>query len=285
MDALEKKVKITKKGLHFFIVLILMICLALPVSAQEPKTASVPIIMYHSLRNGGGDTSISPDAFEADLKYLAEAGYETVFISDLVSFVVDGVPLPEKAIVLTFDDGYYNNYSVGLPLAEKYDAKIVVSVIGKDTEIWSEADYVDEGGGHLTWTQICEMADSGRVEICNHTWDLHKICDGRKGCSIAKGEEPECYRGILSEDVSQLQQALQENCGLTPTVFTYPFGAYCCQTTEILKEMGFSATVLCFDGMDTLTQGDASCLYELHRYNRTPDRSVKAILKLIEDKK
>ena len=99
-----------------------------PPALEKP----VPIVMYHKIsvsQRSLGKHVIAPEELEADLRYLTENGYETVFMADLIAFVHEGRPLPDKPIVLTFDDGYYNNYSKGMPLLEQYDMKMVLSVI------------------------------------------------------------------------------------------------------------------------------------------------------------
>jgi len=258
---------------------LLGVCLGVSAVGMGAETVQVPIIMYHSLVRSGSSTGIGAEEFEADLKYLQEHGYQAVHLSDLVDFVHHGMPLPEKPIVLTFDDGYYNNYSLGLPLVQRYDTKIVVSVIGRDTEIWSENPAgIDEKDGHLTWDQIGEMVDTGLVEIGNHTWDLHKIERGRKGCAMKVGEDRTQYRQMLWEDVGRLQDCLGELSGVRPIGFTYPFGNLCPEAGEILREMGFLVTLSCYDGVNTLVQGDEACLYEMRRYDRSPERSVREIL-------
>jgi len=246
--------------------------------APAPETAEVPIIMYHSLAGAGASTSISGAAFEADVQYLRDNGYQAVTLQALVDFVHHGVPLPEKPVVLSFDDGYYNNYSIGLPLALEYSMPIVVSVIGKDTEIWSEIPSTNLKNGHVTWEQIREMAASGVVEIANHTWDLHKHANGRKGAAIRHGEDLERYRMALQEDLGKLQTALTEHAGVTPIGFVFPFGRICPEATEILAEMGFLVTLSCRDGVNTLARGDGACLFDLRRFERTPGRSVADIL-------
>ena len=245
--------------------------------APVPETAEVPILMYHSLAGAGASTSISGAAFEVDLQYLRDNGYQAVTLQALADFVHHGVPLPEKPVVLSFDDGYYNNYSVGLPLALQYNMPIVISVIGKDTEIWSEIPSTNLKNGHVTWDQIREMAASGVVEIANHTWDLHKHADGRKGAAIRPGERFENYRAVLWEDLGKLQTELTERVGLTPVGFVFPFGRICPEATEILAEMGFLVSLSCRDGVNTLVRGDGACLFELRRFERTPWRSVEDI--------
>ena len=246
---------------------------------SQPEGVQVPIIMYHSLAGmGRSSTSISGEAFEADLRYLRAQGYQAVTITALAAFVHQGEPLPERPVVLTFDDGYYNNYSVGLSLAEQYGMPIAVSVIGKDTEIWSENLAIDEQHGHVTWEQIREMAESGFVEILNHTWDLHKHEGGRSGAAIRPGEDLEHYRTVLEADVGRLQESLAERSGVRPFGFVYPFGKVCPEGDEILAEMGFLATLSCYDGVNTLTVGDPACLFSLRRFERGPERSLQMIL-------
>jgi len=251
---------------------------------QHREIVQVPIIMYHSLAGAGGSsTSIDSGQFELDLQYLREHGYEAVTLSQLVDFVHHDGALPERPVVLTFDDGYWNNYSIGLPLAKAYAMPFVLSVIGRDTEIWSQQWSENLRHGHVTWEQIREMADSGLVEIANHTWDLHKTEHGRKGAQIRPGESLEQYAAVLQADLGRLQEALTERVGITPISFVYPFGATCPEGTEVLREMGFLATLSCYDGVNTLVRGNPDCLYDLRRYNRPPDRSVEEILQDLAD--
>ena len=260
-----------------FISLLLFLLLPLGAQADTPETVALPIFMYHSL-SGAGGSSISAEAYEADLKYLAENGYSAVTFAQLVDFVYHAKPLPPKPVVLTFDDGYYNNLAQGLPLAIQYSMPMVIAIIGRDTEIWSENPSPDLRNGHLTWGEISTMLDSGYVEIANHTWDLHKNAHGRKGVQKKVGESVETHQQILKADLGKLQEALAENCGISPVGFVYPFGATCPHALEILKEMGFLITVTCSEKVNTITQGQPQSLFELGRYNRTPDRSVASVL-------
>ena len=87
--------------------------------AKEPKQATVVILMYHSLLKDParqGKYVVSPDLFENDLRWLKENGYSFVEMQDLINFVYSGSSLPEKSVVITFDDGYYNNYLYAYPL-------------------------------------------------------------------------------------------------------------------------------------------------------------------------
>ena len=231
----------------------------------EPSS-ELPIIMYHNVSKNPnllGKYTISQKELEEDIIYLKEQGYSTIVVEDLIAFEFNGISLPEKPIMLTFDDGYSNISKYVLPILEKYDCKAVVSVIGKYVEKSSENNYPDP---YLNWTQINELIASGYVEIQNHTYSMHTI-DNRQGCRIMKGESYEEYKEAILRDVGKLQQLMKEKTGYVPRAFTYPYGFSCEECNEILKEMGFLSTITCNVGINSL-RGNQDELYELKRVNR-----------------
>ena len=152
-------------------------------------TAQVPILMYHGLtkkQSQVNDYFIPATTFESDMKYLKENGYTAITMTELIDYVYDKtgkIALPEKPVIITFDDGYCNNYNYATPALEKYGMKAVLSVIGHACEEASVADHRAEDYCNVTWDQIKEMSDSGLWEIQNHTWDSHEAKGGRKGAS------------------------------------------------------------------------------------------------------
>lgn len=249
------------------------------VKADYSTSVKVPIIMYHGLIN---DTNlqteyfISPDVFESDLKYIKENNYNPVFISDLISFVYESKPLPENPIVLSFDDGYYNNYCYAYPLLQKYKMKAVISIIGLYTDKFSRKDENNAAYSHITWKQLTEMTDSGLVEIQNHTYNLHELND-RRGSSKMQDESETQYKKILTDDVTRLQKEIQHYTGKIPDTFTYPFGIFSDTEEAIIKELGFKATLGCSEGINYITPNDESCLYQLKRYLRDKNSSSSEI--------
>jgi peptidoglycan/xylan/chitin deacetylase (PgdA/CDA1 family) len=220
--------------------------LYMPSVKAAAAEARVPVIMYHSLHASASDKWVlPPEQFEEDLRFLSENGYTSITASELVAFVRGDGTLPDKPIILSFDDGYYNNLSQGLPLLEKYAMKIVLSVIGEHADIWTADGGTDERDGHATWPQLAELARSGWVELANHTQSLHTTKNGRHGCVRMAGEDKDSYHQMFAADLQALQDRFTEHCGVSPVCFAYPFGVRCEDALGVLKDMGFLVTLSC----------------------------------------
>lgn len=235
---------------------------------------ALPIVMYHGFSTTAkrqGDYILSPSVLESDLKYLKENGYTTIVMSDLLAYVDDGTPLPEKPIMLTFDDGFYSNYTYAYPLMKQYDSRMVLSPIGYYVDQYTQNGETNPEYATCHWETLREMMQSGHVEIQNHTYNLHKL-KGRKGAKKLATETLAEYEKQLSDDLTTMQQRVTEELGVTPTTFTYPFGAVSQESLDILKALGFRATLLCESRVNYITDSP-DCLYGLGRYIRknTPD--------------
>lgn len=246
--------------------------------ASDEEEIPLPIIMYHSLLKEPAVKNqyvIHPDLFEEDLQYLKKHGYTTVLMQDLIDCTASGKPLPPKPVLLTFDDGFYNNYFYGYPLLKRYQMKAVISIIGKTTETFSESKDRNPAYAYLTWKDIRELNASGLVEIQNHSYNAHSNGKDRNGVSSNPGESRRAYRDFLQDQVLTLQEKLQKHAGFAPTTFTYPFGAFDRRSEQMLKEMGFQATLICTEGVNTIKKGQPDSLYGLKRYLRPPGKSSK----------
>ena len=240
------------------------------VIATSEDYIEVPIIMYHSILKDSSRSNkytVTPAVLEEDLKYIKDKCYTTVTIADLISYVYDDKPLPEKPIVLTFDDGHYNNYGYLFPLLEKYDMKAVISIVGSYTDKFTKTDEANLNYSYLRWKDIKELMDTGRIEFQNHTYSLHSNTGKRIGTKKIKGETDEHYKSILKDDILKLQQEFKENTNYIPQCFTYPFGGISNASLDIIKELGFKASLSCEQGINKLTKNPNS-LYLLKRYNR-----------------
>lgn len=257
--------------LIFLILLVILLAIGISITiANSEEYIEVPIIMYHSILKDPSRSNkytVTPTVLEEDLKYIKDKGYTTVTITDLISYVYDNKPLPEKPIVLTFDDGHYNNYGYLFPLLEKYDMKAVISIVGSYTDKFTETDEANLNYSYLRWKDIKELMDTGRIEFQNHTYNLHSNTGKRIGTKKIKGETDEHYKNVLEEDILKLQQEFKENTNYIPQCFTYPFGGISNASLDIIKELGFKASLSCEQGINKLTKNPNS-LYLLKRYNR-----------------
>lgn len=147
--------------------------------ASCPEPVEIPILMYHNLVAEEDDPSISKNTmwvgqFQHQMELLEENGFTTITVDQLVEFGNRGKALPEKPVLITFDDGYRSAYELAFPILQEMDfhaAMFPIGVsVGKDT-------YKDTGLAmvpHFSWEEAKEMAESGLVSIQSHTYDMHQ---------------------------------------------------------------------------------------------------------------
>lgn len=240
---------------------------------EEKDAIAVPIVMYHSIMKKSpelGKYVITAAEFENDINYLKRHGYTSITMTELINYVYNNAILPQKPVIITFDDGNLNNYLYCKPILEKYGMKGVLSVIGKYSEAFSEtpAPTSDPAYSHVSWDQIREINASGYFEIQNHTYNLHSITKRRNGAKRNKGESLDAYKAVLTQDVGKLQNKLKEVTGITPNTFTYPYGSISKESKDILKGMGFKATLSCTEGVNMVSRNQPEQLFGLKRKNR-----------------
>ncbi len=241
---------------------------------QEDETIlELPVVMYHHLLeepSQWNDYITSPAQFEEDLRYLQQCGYTSISVQELLDYLSEDAPLPEKPVLITFDDAYESVYQYAYPLLKKYGMKAVVSVIGSSADQFSNPDEPRHiRYSYLSWAQLKELAESGVFELGNHTYNLHRNGQDseRYGIRIREGESVEEYARALYADIGKLNQKIQEETGIRPIIFAYPFGALCKESRPILEEMGFEVILTCEEKVNRLA-GDETPPLELRRYNR-----------------
>ena len=107
-------------------------------------TTDLPIITYHHIKEGASQsTEVTPEAFERQMTALKNAGYNTVTLEQVEAYVRKGEPLPEKPVMITFDDGYRSNYTLAYPILQKYSMKATIFAIGVSfgTDHYKDTDY------------------------------------------------------------------------------------------------------------------------------------------------
>lgn len=245
------------------------------ISYIQEDSFRIPIIMYHSvLENPPLDNVyvITPDELESDLIYLEENGYTTIVMEDLINYVLYDGDIPVNPIMLTFDDGYDNNYTLVLPLLEEYQAKAVICPIS----YYADNPITDYRTPMMSHQQLQALDASPWVELQSHTYNLH-FSQGRKGCLRLSGETAQEYAQVFQEDLTTNSLFFALN-GLTPpTTFSYPGGLTNTETHTMVVENGFIASFLTIpEHRNTITRGDADSLHLLNRFNREQGADSKA---------
>lgn len=258
-----------------------MILCALALAGGQPSSAppadpvELPIVMYHQvseLKSQGVLYIISVEELENDIKWLYENGCETVSAQELREFAAGRGQLPEKPVMLSFDDGQLSFETYVLPLLEKYDMCAVVNIIGSLTDEYTKSGDTNLHYAYLSWDAVNRLIDSGRAEIGYHSYDMHELSP-RLGLSCLKDESELAYRLKLESDIERFMETLEEHTGSTTSLMAYPYGIYCGLTERILEERGFDVMFTCSERVNVLKPGDPAALRELCRFNRAPGLS------------
>lgn len=248
---------------------------SLPVSLSPGR--DVPVVMYHHITENpkrAGKYVILKSELERDFDLIKEKGYSTVTVSDLIDYVDGKKDLPEKIIMLTFDDGFESVRELAWPLLKERSMKAVLSVVGSITETYAENRDRNINYAYLNWDDIRELHESGDFEIQNHTYDMHNIgSGGRKGLSRKSGESPVDYEVALKDDLSRMQSLLKNLSGVDATAVAYPYGSYSKETLSIVKKLNFKASFVCEERVNRVTPSDKDSLFNLGRYNRPSGKS------------
>lgn len=240
------------------------------------------VIMYHSVlqnQSSANEYTVTAAQLESDLQYLKNNGYKTIVIDDLLKYVYGGQRLPEKPVMLTFDDGQLNNLKYAVPLLQKYKMKAVFSVVGAFVERAEREMDPSPAYAYMTWEDVRAAADSGVVEIQNHSYNLHGG-KARMGFTKHAGETQAAFLDSLTADVLKMQRMLYDNTGITSSSFTYPYGLTFKDSALLLKSVGFKSAMTCAERVNIIT-ADPECLLHINRFNRsgytTTDRFMKKL--------
>ena len=257
---------------------VLVLSLLLPARVRaDGGELYLPIVMYHEVRpDRTGKDSVLPAELEEDLKYLTENGFTCITMERLIAYVYDGAPLPDKPVILSFDDGYLNNYVYALPLLEKYSSPAVLSVIGRAADDFTETGDEDPAYAHLSWPRLLQMRAGGLIELQNHSYDMHKP-GPRVGCCRMADETWTEFENVFTADVCRARDALYEHTGAVSSTFAYPYGLSSPGSDAMLEEMGFRASLSCDFGVNRITN-DPQCLFMLKRICRSHGSELKELI-------
>ena len=205
----------------------------------------VPILCYHQIRDwrgsdskGAKDYIIPVASFKEQMQMLADSGYHTVLPDQVYAYLTTGAPLPKKPVMLTFDDGDLDQYTVAVPELEKHGFKgaffIMTVAIGRH----GKQPYMDK-------TQIKDLSDRGHL-IGAHTWDHHNV----------KKYQGEDWKIQIEEPKAKLEAII----GKPVKYFAYPFGLWSKPVLPEIQKRGYAAAFTLADKRD-----DQMPLYTIRR--------------------
>ena len=226
---------------------------------KSEKNIKIPILLYHNIpieKSARSEyyMSTTQKQFEKQISGLKDLGYTFITYDDLIKYYNNELALPEYVVLITFDDGYLDNYENAFPIIKKYNIPVTMFVIN---------DCVG-GPGYFSWEQAKEMENSGLVSIHTH---------GKTHIEYGK-ESEELVRDYITYAHSNIETQLGHS---TSKIFAYPYGSYSSTSIKTLSDIGFVQNLLGekYNTSDTLN------LNQLNRIFVKQNYSVETILKLI----
>lgn len=249
--------------------------------STEAEHLYVPILMYHHFveekpLNGRMDATVTKDKLEEDMEYLEENEYTPLLPQDLKAITEGRMEMPEKPVIITFDDGYESAYTVAYPILKKTGMKATVFVIVGGVENPKKNEIKK-----LNWVEMKEMYDSGVFDIQSHSYNLHnENLKGQYRKFLVNGIQRgliECraqYDMRVEADIVKSIDTIEENVGNKVICYSYPYGAYEEWGKDLLKKNG-----ILFGFGTTYGAGDfKGNLYYLNRFSVGMDTDLSKIL-------
>lgn len=223
----------------------------IPTNPTYQYKGPVPILMYHSInRAPESNLEIPPQVFQAEMEHLMNSGYSAISFVDLQKWK-RGEPIPDKPILITFDDGYLDNYTLAYPILKKLRIKATLFVV---TDLVGKTNY-------LNWDQLQEMDQSGWIEIGAHT---------RHHVDLTKQT-----KAVLEKEVLGSKRILEERLGHGTLAFAYPSGRYNDIVVEAVQRAGFEFSVTTKPGYAEKEQG----FWTLHRIRVSGSQPAAVFMK------
>ncbi|MDR3586517.1 MAG: polysaccharide deacetylase family protein [Desulfosporosinus sp.] len=188
-------------------------------TSNGSERPAVPILYYHSVaREAGNELRMPPDQFDAQMAYLQDNGYHSITLDQFYQAEYQEGTLPDKPFVITFDDGYVDNYTSAFPILKKY---------GFTATIFMVSSYIN-GEHFLSWPQLTELANNG-WQIEGHTVD-HPYLSKKDAATV------------LSE-LKNSKDVLEKGLGHSVNYLAYPYGDFNNEVILAVKNTGYLLAV------------------------------------------
>ncbi|WP_044879507.1 polysaccharide deacetylase family protein [Paenibacillus sp. IHBB 10380] len=213
---------------------------------------NVAVLMYHDVSpNPTDEKSIDVNVFEHQIQLMRDNGFKWITMDQYVNFVVHHEPVPDNAVLMTFDDGYETFYQHVYPILNKYSIPatnfLIVSTIDNPKHV---------GIPKLSWEQIRQMHTSG-IDFYNHTFDSHgyapiaiegktklrpalmgPLNDKKHNHIESEGD----FKQRVHHDLAEAGNILREKLGNVNDVLAFPYGGYTDSLLSVSRELGIQVT-------------------------------------------
>lgn len=186
--------------------------LPLPAAEDDEK---VLVLNYHMVNRMFISLAIDPEDFDWQMKYLVDHGYHAISPDELYAFLEGKGTLPDRPVLITFDDGYVDNYTNAYPILKKYNLKATIFIV---------TGFVSERKGYLTWDQLREMEQHG-ITAQSHT--------------VTHAPLPELSDERIREELVVSKQQAEAELGHPIEFIAYPTGVHDLHIVGIAKEAGY----------------------------------------------
>ncbi|MCS7005877.1 MAG: polysaccharide deacetylase family protein [Cytophagales bacterium] len=229
----------------------------------------IPVLMYHRIPDVPSSSKnrifVTKENFEKHLKFFQKRGFTSITFSDYQDFAIGKRPLhefPKRPIILTFDDGYEDNFQNALPLMQKYGFRGVIFLLGNlfpDYNFWDVA---------LGDERFSLMNQSQREAFVRAGWEIgaHSLSHKR----LTQISTKEAY-----DEIKKSKSLLETSLSISVISFAYPYGDYNSEIRDITKKVGFSFAVATDSGGLHLEDDR----FAIFRVNIFPDETIISLLK------
>ncbi len=248
---------------RLILLLIVFLTVTFNCSAQELE---LPILMYHNINdeyeNHNKNVEMSSQDFISQMTALKDYGYTTIFFEDYINYLTYGTELPPKPILVTFDDGYLNNYTVAYPILKQLGMKATIFIVTGRMGVDGVVTYP-----HFTWEQAKIMENSGVIDIQSHT-NYH-------------GELINLSKNDVILELRKSKYLIEKNLNKKVIALAYPYGF---SNQVVRNEARIAGYSVCVEINDKVPKVNSSTTdpFKLCRITAHGGVSGEELIKIIE---
>lgn len=249
--------------------LLLLPALLLPAAvAHADSPARLTVLSYHEVADPGETLvpayAVTPTNFVRQIDWLRNRGYHFVSLADVIADADGKRPLPDKAVLITFDDGYQSVYDNAWPILKMFRIPAVIAVVGSWMEEKGQVDFDGKSVPRsklLSWDELREMHQSGLVAVGSHSFDLHHGVQGNPQGNLQPAattrrylpeqkryEDEASYLKRVEADLKRNNDLIRARTGATPQVIAWPYGRYNTGVRKIAEHLGLRVGLTLDDG-------------------------------------